>query len=152
MPRILLRVFLGLALGLIAVSAVAQDNWGDVTVSAFYDEGTDCNDAANSCTNDCGDDDTDGNMDCANDRCFDNDDDQYGTITTNDIIGSNSTVALGSCHTGAAACAILDAACTTTPAAGECNDNNGNNSNGTGSPTPNSNERVGSGLDPSGRS
>ena len=30
MPRILLRVFLGLALELIAVSAVAQDNWGDV--------------------------------------------------------------------------------------------------------------------------
>ena len=35
---------------------------------------------------------------------------------------------------------------------GNSNDNNGNNGPGNGGPPPNSNERVGSGLDPSGRS
>ncbi|MBF0107333.1 MAG: hypothetical protein HQM16_18635, partial [Deltaproteobacteria bacterium] len=84
--------------------------------SQYATVGNDCNDAASSCTTLCNDADTDGYVDCR-DRCFDNDDDNYG-LTSTRIVGTG-TYTVAQCTTnGSTACTLYDADCLDT----DCND------------------------------
>lgn len=71
----------------------------------------DCNDAASSCTNDCVSDiDTDGILDCV-DRCYDLDDDNFGTDSNNVVVGAG-TIVVGACTTdGITACTFSGSVC-----------------------------------------